>query len=131
MLSYNYKTEISLTHSKKYNIQWKNRNLSVILCLSYFTFLNYFTLLWMATGKLFISKKSFKTSENTIKIPKCMLAFTFFYASQWARLEPLLGRFWTMGLMFDTLFLFWFTYLFILVDYSEWFWKYQHKVMTL
>lgn len=35
-----------------------------------------------------------------------MLAFTFFYASQWARLEPLLGRFWTMGLMFDTLFLF-------------------------
>lgn len=34
-----------------------------------------------------------------------MLAFTFFYASQRARLEPLLGRFWTMGLMFDTLFL--------------------------
>lgn len=34
-----------------------------------------------------------------------MLAFTFFYASQRARLEPLLGRFWTMGLMFETLFL--------------------------
>lgn len=34
-----------------------------------------------------------------------MLAFTFFYASQWARLEPLSGRFWTLGLMFATLFL--------------------------
>lgn len=34
-----------------------------------------------------------------------MLAFTFFYASQRARLEPLLGRFWTMGLTFETLFL--------------------------
>lgn len=51
-----------------------------------------------------------------------MLAFTFFYASQRARLEPLLGRFWTMGLMFDTLFLILihlFIYLFILVEYSE------------
>lgn len=47
-------------------------------------------------------RESHKTSENTVASLKFMPSFTFSKAFQWTTLEPLMGRFWTLGLMFDT-----------------------------
>lgn len=45
---------------------------------------------------------SCKTYENTSKSLKCMPSITFSKPFQWVRLEALLGRFWPLGLIFDT-----------------------------
>lgn len=53
----------------------------------------------------FVSNIKRKTHENTIKSPKSMHFFTLFKGVQLPGLEPLVGRFWPLGLMFDAPFL--------------------------
>lgn len=56
----------------------------------------------MAMGEVFMSRKSRKTDDNTVKSPKFSPTFIFSKVVQSAILESVLGHFWHPELMFDT-----------------------------